>query len=258
MTGPTPPTTPPTTPAPSSSVPWAERAADRSPSVQRRRSRSVQQTRTIIDAARRLIAQKGGQFTTQELVKEARVALQTFYRHFAGKDQLLIAVIGDLIAESAMRYEEQARDLPDPVARLRSHVTTMLRHVGRPGDELGGPRFVTAEHWRLHQLYPDEMAEVSRPIAELLLREIRAAEAAGALAPSDAEHDAWHVTRLVMATYHHYAFATTDESPDEIADRVWAFCLAALGGGRDGGGGRRRSDATEPSDPSHASDRRSG
>ena len=34
----------------------------------------------ILDAARRLVDDKGEAFTTQELIKEAGVALQTFYR----------------------------------------------------------------------------------------------------------------------------------------------------------------------------------
>ena len=84
-------------------LPWAERAADRSPAVQRSRARQMEQATLIVDAARRLIAERGERFTTQELVKEAGVALQTFYRIFAGKDQLLLAVFENLIAESCVR-----------------------------------------------------------------------------------------------------------------------------------------------------------
>ena len=184
----------------------------------------------MVAAARRLVEQKGGSFTTQEVVKEAGVALQTFYRHFPGKDQLLLAVIEDLIAENCALYEERARDLPDPVARLRFYVTTTMSGLGTEGS--GGPRFITAEHWRLHQLYPDELAQATQPFTELVLREVRAAEAEGLLAPSDAEHDAWLVTELIMAVFHNLAFATTSRPIPEIADQVWNFCLAALGGRR--------------------------
>lgn len=216
--------TPPTTPDL-----WAERAADRSPSVQRSRARSIHQAKVIVDAARRLIARKGGTFTTQELVKEAGVALQTFYRQFAGKDQLLVAVLEDMIGEAAVQYEERARDLPDPVARLRSYVMDTLRTVG--GQRGGAPAgFVVSEHWRLHQIFPDEIAQAMRPWHDLVLREIQAAEAAGLLHPRDAEQDAWLVTRLVTAVYHHHAFAASDRSPEEIGEQVWGFCLAALGG----------------------------
>src|SRR5438876_21944 len=108
---------------------WAERAADRSPTLQRSRARQIEQAKVIVDAARRLIAERGEHFTTQELVKEAGVALQTFYRLFSGKDQLLLAVFEDMIAESCMQYEDAARELPDPVARLHFYVTEALRSL---------------------------------------------------------------------------------------------------------------------------------
>ena len=80
----------------------------------------------IVVAARRLITERGEHFTTQELVKEAGVALQTFYRLFGGKDQLLLAVFEDLIAESCAEYEAAAAELPDPVG---AH--PLLRHRDR-------------------------------------------------------------------------------------------------------------------------------
>ena len=76
--------------------------------MQRSRARQIEQAKAVVAAARRLIVERGDQFTTQELVKEAGVALQTFYRIFGGKDQLLLAVFEDLIAES-LRYEEAAQ-----------------------------------------------------------------------------------------------------------------------------------------------------
>ena len=120
--------------ATASPLPWAERAADRSPAVQRSRARQMEQAHVVVEAAKRLIAERGDSFTTQELVKEAGVALQTFYRLFGGKDQLLLAVFEDLIAENCARYEESARDLPDPVARLRFYVTVAVESRGRRQD----------------------------------------------------------------------------------------------------------------------------
>jgi AcrR family transcriptional regulator len=215
-------------------VSWAERAADRSPAVARSRSRSMQQMKIIVAAARRLIQHKGTSFTTQELVREAGVALQTFYRHFPGKDQLLLAVIEDMITEEAARYEEAARDMPDPVARLRHHIMAALSSLGAGGNEATGPRFITAEHWRLHQLFPQEMAHATQPFADLVARELRAAEEAGLLAPTDVERDAALVAKLVMSVYHHYAFATIEGPPEAIGEHVWTFCLGGLGGGRRG------------------------
>ena len=60
---------------------WAERAADRSPVVQRSRRRAAQQVQAIVQAARRLIALKGPSFTTQ--------LVMAVYHHYdcAGLDE---------------------------------------------------------------------------------------------------------------------------------------------------------------------------
>jgi len=186
----------------------------------------MQQATVIVDAARHLMM-NGSAFTTQELVKDAGVALKTFYRYFAGKDQLLLAVIEVMVSESCEQYEAQARDLPDPLARLRLYITTAATAYG---PDARGARFISAEHWRLHQLYPEELAEATKPFADLLIREINAAADAGVIRPGDPENDAWLISQLVVAVHHHYAFAPNDESWEEIGRRLWGFCLAALGG----------------------------
>lgn len=208
---------------------WAERATDRSPAVQRSRARSAQQLEAITRAARRLIQEKGTAFTTAELTKESGVALQTIYRHFAGKDQILLAVVEEVIAEQAVRVQAEAQLLSDPVERLRLYITGTLNSL-RTGRDMTGPQFITAEHWRLHQLFPDDMARATQPFGDLIEQELRAAAAAGLLKPRDPRHDAWFTMKLVTATYHHYAFATAHESVESIAEHLWAFCLTAFGG----------------------------
>ena len=93
-----------------------------------------------------------------------------------------------------------------------------------------GPSFVTAEHWRLQTIYPDEVSAATRPFTDLLLEEIRQATATGELDPPDPDYSAWLITQLVMAVFHHYDCAGLDEPSERVAARVWNFCLAALGG----------------------------
>lgn len=209
---------------------WAARAAERSPSVRRSRTRSLQRATQIVQAARRLVATKGADFTTHELVKEAGVAVQTFYKHFGSKDQVLLAVIEDLISEAATGLHEQGQALPDGVARLHFYVTTLVQAAAADGTAAPGARFITAEHWRLHQLYPDELATATGAVRDLILDALHEAVDEGLLKPANPDYDAWLAMQLVMAVYHYYAFAASGEDRSEIADRVWAFCFAAWGG----------------------------
>lgn len=184
----------------------------------------------MVDAARRLIAEKGSGFTTQELARESGVALQTFYRHFGGKDQLLLAVLEDLHAEMAVQYEESARDLPDPLARMRYYVRAVLDSLDQPGPALTRAQFITGEHWRLYQQFPEEVAAATQPIVDLFAREIRAAQEQGLIAPSNAASSAELVVMLLRTLYHQYAFAKRNESVDAIAEHAWEFCLAGISG----------------------------
>lgn len=210
-----------------SSVSWAEeRAAERSAAVQRSRERIANQVRLMLDAARRLIREKGDAFTTQELVKEAGVALQTFYRYFASKDELLLAVIGDAMTEACARWSSAAAELPDPLARLHFYITTVIEGLESEADD-GTARFVVSTHWRLHRVFPTELAEAEKPFVDLLLTEVNAAADAGLLRPANPEWDAWFITELVRAVYHYYAYATRQA---DVKEHLWQFCLAALGG----------------------------
>jgi hypothetical protein len=55
------------------------------------------------------------------------------------------------------------------------------------------------------------------------------ARASGQLTPHAPERDAWIINQLVMAAFHYYSFAE-DDGADTVADDVWQFCLAAVGG----------------------------
>jgi AcrR family transcriptional regulator len=184
---------------------------------------------TIVRAARALVDEKGAAFTTQELIKQAGVALQTFYRHFEGKDQLLVAVIQEMIADACVIFEQAAANVDNPLERLHIYIATALQGLRTPPGGVG-PGFITAEHWRLQQEFPDEVEAATKPFAALVQRELEQAEAEGLASPGDAEQDAWLITRLVMAEYHHYAFHPENMDAERVAEDVWRFCLRAVGG----------------------------
>jgi AcrR family transcriptional regulator len=211
---------------------WIERAAERSPSVQRSRDRSVTRAKQIVEAARRLAETRGSDFTTHELVKESGIAIKTFYKHFEGKDHVLLAVLEELISEACANLETAGEKLPDPVARLKFYITSIVSTISA-GPTDGRPRFITSEHWRLHQLYPEELAQATGGFARLLLPEIQAATARGQLRPANPDYDSWLITQLIIVVFHHYEYAAHTESATVIGERLWAFCFAALGGSAD-------------------------
>jgi AcrR family transcriptional regulator len=208
---------------------WVERAVDRSAAVQRSRSRIANQVRLMLDAARRLIREKDD-FTTQELVAEAGVALQTFYRYFASKDELLLAVIGDAMTEACERWAAAAADIADPMDRLRFFITAPLDQFRGDSNEAAGMRFIASAHWHLHRIFPRELAEAGKPLVELMVAEINGATERGLLRPSNPEWDAWFVVEQMRAVCHYYAYAPTSGGElDKTKENLWQFCRMALG-----------------------------
>lgn len=207
---------------------WVERAVDRSAAVQRSRTRIANQVRLMLDAARRLIREKED-FTTQELVAEAGVALQTFYRYFASKDELLLALIGDAMAEACEGWAVAAAEIPDPLDRLRYFITAPLQQFHGDSAEAAGMRFIVTARWHLHRIFPTELAEVEQPFVDLLRAEVVSAAESGLLHPRNPEWDAWFIVELLRAIYHYYAYAAKTESDLQATEEnLWEFCKMAL------------------------------
>ena len=56
-----------------------------------------------------------------------------------------------------------AAELPDPVARLRYYVTAIIDVLDDEAGDGGTARFVVSMHWRLHRIFPSELAEAEKP-----------------------------------------------------------------------------------------------
>ena len=129
------------------------------------------------------------------------------------------------------RWAEVARGLPDPLARLRYFITSTLESLDGDGNDAATARFVVSTHWRLHRNYPQELADVGKPLVDLLRGEVHAAVDQGLLNPSDPDWDSWFVSELARSVFHFYAFAPRAEGElDLVKERLWRFCLTALGG----------------------------
>jgi TetR/AcrR family transcriptional regulator len=207
-------------------------AAERSPSLQRSRDRSLAQAGQLVSAARRLAQEKGDQFTTADLVKEAGVALKTFYRYFESKDMLLLAVFESIVLEGAARYAEEARPLPDALSRLRLYVESALRHLdGTQADDVAvGGVFVNSQRWRLQRLFPAEIRQAAQAYHDLLVEALTEGMAEGTVAVDDVPETAAMIERLVRVTFHDVSFAksVTEVDVPAVIEQVWQFCYRSI------------------------------
>jgi TetR/AcrR family transcriptional regulator len=120
----------------------------------------------------------------------------------------------------------EATELAGPVERLHSHLNSVVQLLD--GEDGATRRFVAAEHWRLSQFYPEEVALATKSFVDLLEVEIASATEQGLLHSKDPARDAWLLNQLVLSVFHHHSFASsTDPS---LGDDLWRFTLRALGG----------------------------
>jgi TetR/AcrR family transcriptional regulator len=206
---------------------WSTRVLEHSSPVRRTEADAVEQARQIVTGAQQLVAERGSAVSAQELAKAGNVALQTFYRYFTGKDELFLAVFEETIVAGCAALADAAAAFDDPMQRLHFYVTEALSVSETSG--LAIQQFLTSEHYRLQQLYPQEMSMALRPFVDLIIPELRAAAMAGDLAPGDIEREAVFVTRLVMGAFHHQAFAPDDGHRAQEREALWTFCLRGLG-----------------------------
>lgn len=85
-----------------------------------RQARTAMRSAQILSATARLMEREGSQSVSmQALAEEAGVSVGLIYRYFGGKEDLLFAVITDVLAAFARRVPEAVEAAgPDPVDRL--------------------------------------------------------------------------------------------------------------------------------------------
>lgn len=187
--------------------------------------RALRPTSMMVQAAIELAREAGtASFTVQDVLVRANVSLQTFYRHFQSKDDLLLALIEESVRTSTEKYRENAIRLADPVARVASVVKAPF--IGRRDTRLSPT--ITREHLRLLESHAREVRAADDSYRELLTETIVAAQEAGRFSGVDALEEADMIMTLVLSRYHNLVLAVETRSYAREAAHIWAFCLAAL------------------------------
>lgn len=193
-------------------------AVDRA--LDERQREATQEVERILAAAVAVMARVSPQAPrVSDIVAEAGVSNKAFYRYFAGKDDLILAVMerGVALVVSYLSHQMDKADNPaDKVARWIEgclaqvsdpHLRTMSRAVG---DQMSAPTDGSSG--------PDVMA----PMRALLHNAI-----ASDRLTDDPERDTDAVFRITAATMRHFVDASVQPDADDVAHLV-RFCLRGL------------------------------
>jgi AcrR family transcriptional regulator len=206
---------------------WRQRAVERS--TRAAKLRAEQRVQRFLDSAQELIAEKGTtDFTVQEVVDRSKQSLRSFYQHFDGKHELLLALFEDALAKGAAEIREAVSAKRDPLQRLRAAVE-LLYEQSRPNPEVQRPLF---NDFALQLLvkHPAEVATAHQPLLTVFTELIEQAAEAGAIPAKKPRRLASLVMQTVMFTAQANGVPAGSNATPVTAEEVWQFCLGGISG----------------------------
>ena len=213
--------------APGDEPTWKQRAVERS--TRAAKLRAEQRVQRFLDAAQLIITEKGTtDFTVQEVVDRSRQSLRSFYQHFDGKHELLLALFEDALRHTTDQIAVAATGHEDPVEALKTAVQ-LLFELSRPDPAARRPLFTDFAP-QLLVSHPAEVRRAHAPLLELLTELTGAAAAVGQLR---ATLEPARAAALTMETVMFVANSSGTPSSGEggqpiTADEIWDFCSRGI------------------------------
>lgn len=196
----------------------ADRAVSRS--LAARHEAYSDEVRRLVEAGYTVMRRTGGvDPRVGDIVREAGLSNQAFYRHFRGKDELLLAVLDDGQRRLVGYLEHQLDGVDAGREQVRVWIEGVMEQA-RNRDAAENTRPFALGGARLADRFPEEI----RHSRELVLAPLRAAvEAAG----GDPQCDADAVYALVMGSMNEALMQRVVPSDDDVAHLV-GFALKAM------------------------------
>jgi AcrR family transcriptional regulator len=157
-----------------------------------------------------------------DIVAEAGSSNKAFYRYFAGKDELILAVMERGVAIVVSYLQHQMAKESTPQGKITRWIEGTLAQVADPHlirkSRAAAGQMSAGTNWRTVD------QEMMWPLRDLLT------EPVAALGSSDVERDVEAVFCCTAATLRRYMGSAERPGPDDIA-HVVRFCLLGLGVG---------------------------
>ena len=155
-----------------------------------------------------------------DIVAEAGSSNKAFYRYFAGKDDLILAVMERGVGIVVSYLEHQMAKETQPREQVARWIEGTLAQVADPHlismSRAAAGQLSAGANWRAAD------QDMMRPLRDLLV------EPVAALGSSDVERDVEAVFSCTAATMRRYLGSADRPGPDDIAHLV-EFCLRGLG-----------------------------
>jgi AcrR family transcriptional regulator len=207
---------------------WKQRAVERS--TRAAKQRAEQRVQRFLDAAQSLITREGTtDFTVQQVVEASNQSLRSFYQHFDGKHELLLALFEDALRRATEQIRVAASIPEDPLDRVKVAVQ-LLFELSRPDPAASRPLF-TEFAPRLLISHPTEVRGAHAPLLALLTELLTEAEESGRLRSGmDSRRAAALTMQTVMFVAQSAVVSDSEDLPVITDEEIWEFCSKGFAG----------------------------
>lgn len=166
-------------------------------------------------------------FTVLEVVERSKTSLRSFYQHFATKDELLLALIDRIMAESTRRWREDT----DGLASLAA-MRVLIDRICTPAESSTQDRVnrgLTDYNDHLAETLPREYARVLSPLHELIKDIINRGTGEGTFrAGIDVDATAALIMQSALGAMRLRVLGAELSGVPVDADHIYAFCVGGL------------------------------
>ncbi len=203
----------------------ASRSVDRT--LEQRRSAYAAEVQRLIEASFAVIRASGRlEPTVGEIVREAGLSNQAFYRHFRSKDELLVAVLDQGVARLQGHLQHRMERVESAEQKIREWIWGMLGQA-LDAEAAAATRPFALSRARLSELFAQDVHASEARLGEMLRQVIQSAADAGELPTADAERDAEVVYNLAMGWMQRKLAAPTSATRED-AEHLIEFAMHGL------------------------------
>jgi AcrR family transcriptional regulator len=213
--------------AASESIPeWKRLSVERS--LQTARQRAQVRSDQFVAATMELMEERGTtDFTVQDVVDRSKMSIKTFYKFFASKDDLLVAVHETVLADEVTpRLRRRVDTEKDPVERIHAYIRGMYELTEHPGPV---SRALTTYRNHLAEARPDDLTRAFQPQIDLVLELMVDAQESGRISAALSADRAAHLLHQTVLAAVHNRILESDSAASITQDELWTFCSHGLG-----------------------------
>lgn len=205
---------------------WQERTIERR--LSSARARALARSSRFLAAALELVEESGrADFTIQTLIDRSNLSLRAFYQHFAGKDELLLALYENVTSQFTEGIRQEVAAADGPMEQLEAFCRGFLSRA-ESSEKVGG-RVMTIYNLSLEIERPADFAKIWDPHHKLLTKIVTSCSRAGLvrkdLSPAQ-------LTTLLNSTLTALAqigvFQLGTKGAELSEDQLWAWCKQAV------------------------------